>query len=95
VGNFVDDTHIIHQSEIGAKIGAGTAFTGAMGTWVLNHSEFISLFILFSGFAVGVFFSWRRDKYLQRQDQRQQIEHELTLNNRRKEGLENDNGYVQ
>jgi hypothetical protein len=80
VGNFVDDAqNNIQQSDIGAKLGAVTAFMGAMGTWILDHSEIISLSILFAGFAVGVFFSWRKDKYLKRECERREIEHEYKM----------------
>jgi hypothetical protein len=79
VGNFVDDTHIIQQSATGAKIGAWTAVTGAMGTWVLDHSVIISLTILFAGFVTGVFFSWRKDKYLKRECERREVEHEYKM----------------
>lgn len=80
-----DETQIIEQSGVIAKAGAAASFTGAMGTWVLENSQFISLAILFGGFAVGVFFSWRRDKYLKRRDRREQIEHELRI--QRKDSL--------
>ena len=79
MGNFVDDTHIIQQSATGAKIGAGMAGVGAVGTWVLDHSVIISLAILFAGFVTGVFFSWRKDKYLKRECERREIEHEYKM----------------
>tara|TARA_R110002124_G_scaffold236723_1_gene401946 strand:+ start:912 stop:1172 length:261 start_codon:yes stop_codon:yes gene_type:complete len=77
-----DDTHIIQQSATGVKVGTAAAFTGALGTWVLDHSVIISLTILFAGFVTGVFFSWRKDKYLKRECERREIEHELRMNRR-------------
>ena len=93
MSNLVDEAHIVQQSATGVKIGAWTAITGAMGTWVLDNAEIISLSILFGGFAMGVFFSWRKDKYLKRDCERKEIEHELRMN-RRQTDLGEDSGNI-
>ena len=79
---LMNETHLIDQSGALAKAGAWTTLTGAMGTWVLDNAEIISLSVVVAGFAVGVFFSWRRDKYLQQANKREQIEHDLRMSRR-------------
>tara|TARA_R110002072_G_scaffold266030_1_gene424914 strand:+ start:18291 stop:18560 length:270 start_codon:yes stop_codon:yes gene_type:complete len=82
MGDIVKNEHLIEQSEALIKAGKITAFSGALGTWVLENAQVISLTILFLGFVTGVFFSWRKDKYLAEQNERNRVEHDARMNRR-------------
>ena len=91
---IVNPDHIIEQSETLIKLSKVVTVGGALGTWMAENAQVISLTIVFLGYLTGLFFSRRKDKYLAEQNERHRVEHEARMNRRRTDLEGSNNGNV-
>tara|TARA_R110002072_G_C7694572_1_gene512620 strand:- start:183 stop:467 length:285 start_codon:yes stop_codon:yes gene_type:complete len=94
MNDVVKVDHIIEQSETLIKLSKIVTVGGALGTWMTENAQVISLTIVFLGYLTGLFFSRRKDKYLAEQNERHRVEHEARMTRRKTDTESSTNGDI-